>query len=275
MTRPDERTRPEPVRARVLPNAGLGALWGFAAGAAIADGDGADARALVDEARAVASHLMARGDYHDGEVARSPRLASAPALARLPRVVPIGLFWAGWPEKRRAVTVVDLGRDDLGLGLGAVMLNGILAAAVWHGHPPQQQLVAGLQDVDAVSLAWAAAEPDARALIAAENHRLRATVTAALGDARARGEDSVLGALELACWHLFHGSSPDVAAGALVASGRGAAHGAVLGAVIGAQVGLPNLPATWLDAGRAVGGEALADFVQTGPFLGFDPRRPS
>jgi hypothetical protein len=83
--RPDEVTSHSPVRARVLVQPGLGALWGLAAGDALGRRARADSGAAgaIDDAQAIADMFMDRGDYHDGEATRpSGRSDGLAALAR-------------------------------------------------------------------------------------------------------------------------------------------------------------------------------------------------
>jgi hypothetical protein len=252
--RPDSFVSHTPVRARVLVEPGLGALWGFAAGAA-AVGRGDD----VATSCAVAHILMQRGMYHGTD--------TADGVAAFARVLPIALFHAGADEQRRETVLRQT--HDLPTQLACVAWAGALAAAVWRKAEPHDQLIAAINDMDIVSELLRDAPEHANdetwedAVIAA-NTGARAAFAEALEASFAPGDSSAISALSQAFWHILHAPIPDL--DALASCGAAAP---AVGALVGATRGLDALPPTWMDAGRAVGGADLADLVQTGPFLGW------
>ena len=246
-TRADEPTSHAPVRARVLVDPGLGAMWGFAAGAALGAAPNAFHAALT-----VAKGLMARGMYHGTETA-----TGAEALAR---VLPLAMFHAGADEQRIETALRQA--EDLETRLACAAWAGAVAAATWRGDSPTDQIIAAVTDLDVASEALRDGLGE-DAVIAA-NTTLRVDIGRALNAERVPSDGSARAALVQAFWHLVHETPPEDAM-----AGVSGAEAAVLGALIGARQGREALPASWLAAAGTLPVAELADFVQTGPFLGW------
>lgn len=261
---PDEPTVPGRVRAQVLEDAGLGALWGLAAGDAlgrIAAGEAGP----TEDALALAEMFMARGDYH-------PEDASWPsgrrdAIASLSRAAVTALFYAGWADKRTAVAVADAG-DDLEAALVCAAHAGALAASVWANATPIEQLAGALADLGAATVALDT--PDRHAALVAAHERVRASIEAAVTEAGPVDVGEARGVLAFALRALILGREPEGALNELLTlAGAGSTHGAAVAALLGARVGRAALPARWVEAARTRPVEELAAFVATGPFRGW------
>jgi ADP-ribosylglycohydrolase len=125
--------------------------------------------------------------------------------------------------------------------------------------------------LNAAALALDERLPGRHSEIVAATERLRQTLGAAVTDyAGTIDVGTAAGTLAFALRQLLQETAPEDAMAALLAQGEaGSAQGAVLGTLLGARRGLDALPASWLVAAETLAVRDLADFVESGPFLGW------
>lgn len=199
----------------------------------------------------------------------------------LMRTVPIGVFFADQPERRRLASLRDsaITHFDPRCQLACAVYNAAIAEGIVGEPDPRQMLDAARAELEQAVACLAGLYPAEQVSISAAQEDLRADLDAASDpDPRLYGPELhllnhtgfVRVSFRLAFWHLMHTGSFELALIDVVNRGGDAdTNGAITGALLGAVYGESGIPERW----RGTMLDALLDSDTAGPLAdAYHPR---